>query len=163
VSTRDPYEVLGVPRSASTRQIRAAYLDRARRAHPDLVGHRGTNAMRVLNEAWSVLKDPDRRSALDAATAPAGSGAPVAERSSSEDRTKPFWTGAAGPPPGRPSGPVLDFGIFAGWSLGEIARRDRGYLAWLRDRPDGKPYRAEIDRLLEPKDEEAARPTRRRR
>ena len=163
MSARDPYEVLGVPRSASTRQIRAAYLDRARRAHPDLVGHRGLDAMRALNEAWSVLKDPDRRSTLDASTSPTGSGSPVAERSSSADGTKPFWTGAAGAPPGRPSGPVLDFGIFAGWSLGEIARRDRGYLAWLRDRPAGKPYRAEIDRLLEPAGEAAARPTRRRR
>jgi len=40
-------------------------------------------------------------------------------------------------------------GIYSGWSLGEIARRDRGYLAWLRDRPEGKRFRAEIDRLLE--------------
>jgi curved DNA-binding protein CbpA len=164
VSARDPYEVLGVPRSASTRQIRTAYLDRARKAHPDLVGHRGTEVMRLLNEAWSVLKDPDRRSALDAATQ-GTSGSPSIERSTSADGTRPFWTGAAGAPPGRPSGSVLDFGIFDGWSLGEIARRDRGYLGWLRDRPDGKPYRAEIDRLLEPTavDEAAAKTRRPRR
>jgi curved DNA-binding protein CbpA len=164
VSARDPYEVLGVPRSASTRQIRLAYLDRARKAHPDLVGHRGTDVMRVLNEAWATLKDPERRSALDASTAPAGSGSPVSERASASDGTAPFWTGAAGPPPGRPSGSVVDFGIFAGWSLGEIARRDRGYLVWLRDRPDGKPYREEIDRLVDPgTDEGVAKPGRRRR
>ena len=162
MSARDPYEVLGVPRSASTRQIRTAYLDRARKAHPDLVGHRGTEVMRLLNEAWAVLKDPDRRSALDAATRGA-SGSSDAERSGSADGTKPFWTGAAGPPPGRPSGSVLDFGIFDGWSLGEIARRDRGYLGWLRDRPDGKPFRPEIDRLLEPATEGAEQPSRRRR
>ena len=30
--------------------------------------------------------------------------------------------GAAGPPPGRPSGSVLNFGRYSGWSLGEIAR-----------------------------------------
>jgi hypothetical protein len=30
--------------------------------------------------------------------------------------------GAAGPPPGRPSGTVLNFGRYAGWSLGEVAR-----------------------------------------
>ena len=31
--------------------------------------------------------------------------------------------GAAGPPPGNPSGTVLNFGRYAGWSLGEIARQ----------------------------------------
>ncbi len=161
MNTRDPYEVLGVPRTASTRQIRTAYLARARRAHPDLVGHRGTNVMRLLNEAWAVLKDPDQRSALDAAT-PAAQSAPGADRGGLADDTKPFWTGAAGPPPGRPSGSVVDFGIFAGWSLGEIARRDRGYLVWLRDRSDGKAYRAEIDRILDPTaDDPSARPRRR--
>ena len=35
----------------------------------------------------------------------------------------PDGTGAAGPPPGDPSGSVLNFGRYAGWSLGEIARR----------------------------------------
>jgi hypothetical protein len=57
---------------------------------------------------------------------------------------------------------VVDFGIFAGWSLGEIARRDRGYLVWLRDRSDGKAYRAEIDRILDPTaDDPSAQPRRR--
>jgi len=161
VNTRDPYEVLGVPRTASTRQIRTAYLARARRAHPDLVGHRGTEVMRLLNEAWGVLKDPDRRSALDAA-APAAQTSPGADHGGRADDTKPFWTGAAGPPPGRPSGSVVDFGIFAGWSLGEIARRDRGYLVWLRDRSDGKAYRAEIDRILDPTADDPTTQPRRR-
>ena len=158
MSTRDPYEVLGVPRTATTRQIRSAYLTRARGAHPDLVGQRGTEVMRALNEAWDILKDPARRSELDAAGTSANvaapSPAPAAEgRSRRAGQTKPFWWGAAGPAPGRPSGSVLEFGIFEGWSLGEIDRRDRGYLAWLRDRPGAKPYRDEIDRLLHPPSE----------
>ena len=49
MSTRDPYEVLGVPRTATTRQIRSAFVMRARSAHPDLVGSRGTDVMRALN------------------------------------------------------------------------------------------------------------------
>jgi len=57
-------------------------------------------------------------------------------------------TGAAGPPPGRPSGSVLRFGRHLGWSLGEIARVDPGYLVWLEDRPEGRPYRDEIDTVL---------------
>jgi curved DNA-binding protein CbpA len=57
-------------------------------------------------------------------------------------------TGAAGRPPGRPSGSVLKFGRHLGWSLGEIARVDPGYLVWLEERQEGKPYAAEIDHLL---------------
>jgi len=57
-------------------------------------------------------------------------------------------TGAAGRPPGRPSGSVLKFGRHLGWSLGEIARVDPGYLVWLEDRPEGRPYAAEIDDIL---------------
>ena len=56
--------------------------------------------------------------------------------------------GAAGPPPGNPSGTVLPFGRFAGWSLGEVARRDIDYVEWLDRMPIGRPYREEIDALL---------------
>jgi curved DNA-binding protein len=56
--------------------------------------------------------------------------------------------GAAGAPPGNPSGPVLNFGRFAGWSLGEIAGRDLEYLEWLDRMPIGRPYRDQIDGLL---------------
>jgi curved DNA-binding protein CbpA len=56
--------------------------------------------------------------------------------------------GAAGPPPGNPSGTVLPFGRFAGWSLGEVARRDIDYVEWLDRMPIGRPYRDEIDTLL---------------
>lgn len=56
--------------------------------------------------------------------------------------------GAAGPPPGRPTGSVLNFGRFAGWSLGEIGRADLEYLEWLDRVPIGRPYRDEIDAIL---------------
>jgi curved DNA-binding protein CbpA len=56
--------------------------------------------------------------------------------------------GAAGPPPGRPSGSVLNFGRYSGWSLGEIARRDLDYLEWLDRTPIGRTYREEIDGIL---------------
>jgi curved DNA-binding protein CbpA len=49
--------------------------------------------------------------------------------------------GAAGPPPGRPSGTVLNFGRYAGWSLGEIARHDMEYIEWLDRAPIGRNYR----------------------
>ncbi|HET9346652.1 MAG TPA: J domain-containing protein [Candidatus Limnocylindrales bacterium] len=56
--------------------------------------------------------------------------------------------GAAGPPPGNPSGTVLGFGRYAGWSLGEIARRDIEYLEWLDRMAIGRQYRDEIDAIL---------------
>jgi curved DNA-binding protein CbpA len=56
--------------------------------------------------------------------------------------------GAAGPPPGQPSGSVMNFGRYAGWSLGEIARTDLDYLEWLDRMPIGRQYRDELDALL---------------
>jgi curved DNA-binding protein CbpA len=54
----------------------------------------------------------------------------------------------AGPPPGRPSGTVLNFGRYEGWSLGEIARHDLDYLDWLQRATVGRRLRSEIDSLL---------------
>jgi curved DNA-binding protein CbpA len=64
-----------------------------------------------------------------------------------EMRTKDGY-GAAGRPPGQPSGSVLTFGRFAGWSLGEVARHDIDYVEWLDRSPIGRQYRDEIDLIL---------------
>lgn len=158
---RDPYRTLGVSSDAPDSEIRKAYHARARRLHPDVVGEAGLDEMRELNQAWSLLKDPERRATFDAGhghrrtgggdsdSSNQGASAGAAQGGSRDFGSQPRWTGAAGPPPGRPWGSVLNFGIYAGWSLGEIGRRDRGYLAWLRDRPEGKALRTEIERLLE--------------
>jgi hypothetical protein len=61
----DPYTVLGVPDGASDDEMRRAYRDRARRLHPDVNGG-DADAMRRLNDAWSILGDPARRAAFDA-------------------------------------------------------------------------------------------------
>jgi curved DNA-binding protein CbpA len=57
-------------------------------------------------------------------------------------------TGAAGPPPGNPSGSIVTFGRYTGWSLGEIGRSDLEYLEWLDRAPIGRQYRDEIDAIL---------------
>lgn len=168
---RDPYLVLGIARDASDRAVRQAYYARARQAHPDLVGTHGLEAMTLLNEAWAILKDPQRRAAYDAAhedspTAPTAT--PMPQHPSGTGTKagwqgpgrQPEWTGAAGKPPGRPWGGVLQFGIYSGWSVGEVARVDRGYLVWLRDRPEGQSFAAEIDRLLDPRGGEQGGPGR---
>jgi hypothetical protein len=60
----------------------------------------------------------------------------------------PDGHGAAGPPPGNPSGSILTFGRYSGWTLGEIARADIEYIEWLDRTPIGRAYVGEIDRLL---------------
>jgi curved DNA-binding protein CbpA len=152
---------LGVPRSATTRLIRAAYVERARRLHPDIVGLRGLDGMRELNEAWEVLKDAARRAAYDMSTGSAGSAAATSDSPfGGDDPSRPFWTGAMGPAPGRPFGPTLHFGIYEGWSIGEIARQDRGYLAWLRDKPEVEGFRGDIDKLINPESDDEPQPRR---
>ncbi|MGH9186564.1 MAG: J domain-containing protein [Acidimicrobiales bacterium] len=54
--------------TASVEEIRRAYLERARRHHPD---HGGSpDQMRRLNEAWAVLGDARNRQAYDTGLAP---------------------------------------------------------------------------------------------
>lgn len=54
---RDPYEVLGVPHSASKEEIKAAYRKLAKKYHPDLnQGSAAADAkMKELNEAYTIL------------------------------------------------------------------------------------------------------------
>jgi len=61
------YDLLGVPPDASVDEIHHAYRERARALHPDAAGDSADNeeAMRELNEAWAILRDPDRRAAYD--------------------------------------------------------------------------------------------------
>jgi hypothetical protein len=65
-----------------------------------------------------------------------------------ESMRSPEGFGAAGPPPGRPSGTVLNFGRYAGWSLGEVARHDIEYIEWLDRAAIGRNYRQELDDIL---------------
>ena len=60
----------------------------------------------------------------------------------------PDGHGAAGPQPGNPTGSILTFGRYNGWTLGEIARVDLEYLEWLDRTPIGRAYVSEIDKLL---------------
>ncbi|MFH9224011.1 J domain-containing protein [Streptomyces lydicus] len=66
---RDPYAVLGVPPSASAREITVAYRRLVRTLHPD-TGAGRPDARHGLDEvlaAYRTLHDPRRRAAHDAA------------------------------------------------------------------------------------------------
>src|SRR2546423_15706393 len=93
------YEVLGLARGASPEQVRKAYLDAARRHHPDM--HAGSEAdviaktraaMATVNAAWEVLGDPARRRAYDDSLGAAASPTPDrASRPEAEPPDEPGW------------------------------------------------------------------------
>ncbi len=171
----DPYKTLQVDPAAEDEVIAAAYRRLARKYHPDVAldGEEGAAAiarMTALNAAWELIGDPTRRATFDRQRTlraklggrPPEGPPPAAEtvsrdwtsgRSSAGGGYEPSMhrddaDGSAGPPPGNPSGSVVTFGRYVGWSLGEIARRDLEYIEWLDRMTIGRPYREEIDTLL---------------
>jgi curved DNA-binding protein CbpA len=129
----DAYVVLGLSRDADDAAVARAHRRLARRHHPDVAGDAASRRMMRINAAYDAIKTAERRATY--------------ERDHRES-TPHDGTGGAGDPPGNPSGSVVPFGRHVGWSLGEIARIDPGYLLWLAERPEGARYRDEINGLL---------------
>jgi len=157
----DPYKTLQVDPEADQEVIQAAFRRLAQKWHPDVAtGPEAAARMTAINRAWELLRDPDRRARYDRArdervraassTAAPGPGAPASPplRPDPGLHRPPGAAVAAPPPPGQPSGSVLNFGRYNGWSLGEIARSDLEYIEWLDRTPIGRPYREEIDAIL---------------
>lgn len=63
----DPYEVLGVPRTATAAEIRSAYLGLAKQHHPDVnPGRPGAEArFKTIGAANELLSDPEQRARFD--------------------------------------------------------------------------------------------------
>jgi len=141
------YQVLQLDPAADADIISTVYRRLAQRYHPDRDPSQEAQVrMRELNQAYQVLKDPEQRARYDQELAirrdrRAGdrsmrTAAPTGMRGSA--------FGEAGPPPGRASGTVLDFGRYRGWSLGQIAAYDPDFLEWLERSAAGRHLRVEI-------------------
>lgn len=69
VQFQDYYEILGVKRDATAKDIKSAYRRLARKWHPDLrPAHEKKEAeeqFKRVNEAYEVLQDPDKRARYD--------------------------------------------------------------------------------------------------
>ena len=100
----DYYELLGVPRKAPVKEIRAAYRKLARKYHPDLnPGDKSSEEkFKQIQEAYDILSDPKKRQMFDQFG---------------------FYSDSGGPPPGStaPGDDIhVDFGgfDFGGSSVG---------------------------------------------
>ena len=63
---KDYYEVMGVPRGATQDEIKRAYRKLARKFHPDVSKEKNAeDRFKELQEAYEVLKDPEKRVAYD--------------------------------------------------------------------------------------------------
>lgn len=68
-TTRDYYDILGLPKNASDEQIKQAYRKLARENHPDMVKDLDKASaeakFKEINEAYQVLSDSPRRKSYD--------------------------------------------------------------------------------------------------
>lgn len=60
---RDPYETLGVSRTANADEIKSAYRKLAKKYHPDLGGD--PEKFKEINEAHDILSDPNKKAHFD--------------------------------------------------------------------------------------------------
>jgi curved DNA-binding protein CbpA len=142
VERRDAYRILHVIRDADPDVVRAAYRVLARKLHPDgkdaPLDAAAERRMADLNWAYAQVRDEAARRTYER------------ERMTNPPRTaaEPRSHGAPMPDGDEAARITLDFGRYAGWTLGDVARRDIEYLIWLRRHASGARFRPAIDQLV---------------
>lgn len=160
------YQILMVDPSADQDIMGVVHRRLAQRYHPDIdPSDDARQRMTEINQAWQVLRDPEKRSRYDRELAnrrDRRSGDRYIRRTPVEPPAEPGGAppsggrpaaenayGEAGPPPrGIARGTVLEFGRYKGWSIGQVATHDPDFLEWLQRSPSGRQYRAEIATYL---------------
>jgi curved DNA-binding protein CbpA len=153
----DPYEILQVHRKAEPEVVRAAYRALAQKYHPDFGGE--STRMVAITEAWAILGNAERRTAYDTQSVKTNT-----RRATDRKSTAP--APATGTPDRRgqdsaAAGSVIDFGRYAGWTVGSLVNHDPEYLEWLARTPIGRRLAVEIEAALARRAAQAAalRPT----
>jgi curved DNA-binding protein len=150
---RDYYKILGVERSANADQIKSAYRRLARKYHPDVSKEPNAEArFKEMQEAYEVLRDPEKRAAYDQLGSDWKSGQPF--------RPPPDW-GSDFEFHGRPAGADASRRR-AGATAGGAAFAEEDYsdffsslfgggspFAGARPRAGGRDHHARIDITLE--------------
>jgi hypothetical protein len=90
-----PYEILGVPSTASHDQLRQAYRRKLRETHPDTGG--AATHFHAVQHAWELIGTPEARAAFDRTGHGSSGGGANGDGPSGSSRT---W--APAPPPKRP-------------------------------------------------------------
>src|ERR671929_479497 len=94
---RDPYDILGVPRSASEADIKKAYRKLAKTYHPDRNKNdpKAKDKFAEVNTAYEILGDADKRKQFD--------------RGEIDAEGKPRFQGFSGHPGGGPGAEGFEF------------------------------------------------------
>jgi DnaJ-class molecular chaperone len=152
VFEKDFYKILQVDPEADQDVIAAVHKALARKFHPE-TDLTGVHEVRLaeLNRAFATLSDPAARRAYDERRASQlvamgpGMESQGQARLAAGALTERVMAGMNGEGLAKMR---LDFGRYAGSTLGEIARHDPDYLRWLSRHSSGIRYRSAILRLL---------------